>query len=61
MVSGQSGQAGPHVTSRVAMGDNCGQDDVQIQCPRKKERIVLEKVYRVNNVQTKAVQVKNNR
>jgi hypothetical protein len=45
----------------VAMGDNYGQDDVQIQCPRIKERIVLEKVYRINNVQKKAVQVKNNR
>jgi hypothetical protein len=51
MVSGHIGPDGHHVTSHVAREGNYGQEDVQIQCPRIKERIVLEKVYRVVNVQ----------
>jgi hypothetical protein len=50
MVSGHIGQVGPHVMSRVALEGNYGQEDVQIQCQRMVERIVLEKVYRLVNV-----------
>jgi hypothetical protein len=43
----------------VAREGDYGQEDVQNQCPRIKEMIVLEKVYRVVNVQNKTVQVFN--
>jgi hypothetical protein len=46
MASGHIGPIGPHVMSRVAREGYYGQEDVQIQCQRMVERIVLEKVYR---------------
>jgi hypothetical protein len=49
MVSGHIGPDGPHVTSHVAQEVDYGQEDVQIQCPRIKERIVLEEVYKEVN------------
>jgi hypothetical protein len=51
MASGHIGLVGPHVMSHVAREGNYGQEDVHIRCQRMVERIVLEKVYRLVNVQ----------
>jgi hypothetical protein len=51
MVNGHFGPVGPHVTSHVALERNYGQEDVQIQCQRIKEKIVRVKLWREVNVQ----------
>jgi hypothetical protein len=43
MVSGHFGQVGPNVSPRVVKEGNYEQEDVQIQCSRIKEGIVLGK------------------